>query len=186
MYEGTPFVPFAWHGEDCWLGSFNFCPSSKTTLEHELRRLPLLPAASSSRCDQFLWHDAIFGLGGLRKRGIRIRTFTQKEGQLVVIFSGAYHSGYSETYTKAEADNFADDSWNPDGYRICTPECSCHMPPITIEHMRLLRLGEEQVEHLEQDDEQELEIHMARAYTLRKRKRASPGVGRPKNITAEH
>ncbi|KAK4107060.1 hypothetical protein N656DRAFT_561513 [Canariomyces notabilis] len=147
-YEGSAGAPFAWHIDDCRTDAINYLyygskewsvipPADQEAAEKEFRRLVLSTKASDAHCHQFMRHDAVFGIGRGIERNVAVRSFAQNAGELVFIYGNAYHSGYSKTYTVAEARNYAGDGWNVEGYRFCTTRC-CDSP-ITYEHMRFAR-----------------------------------------------
>jgi hypothetical protein len=143
-YEGSAGAPFAWHIDDCHTDAINYLyhgtkewsvipPADSGAAEKEFRKLVLSAKASDAGCHQFMRHDAVFGIGRMMESA-PVRSFPQNAGELVFIYRDAYHSGYSKTYTVAEARNYAGDEWSIEGYRFCTPKC-CESP-ITYEHMR--------------------------------------------------
>ncbi|KLU87300.1 hypothetical protein MAPG_06301 [Magnaporthiopsis poae ATCC 64411] len=143
-YRGTACAPFAWHFEDLKLGAINclyrgqkvwfvtepgsFDAASKVFGEVTKKAVDH---------DQFLRHDALhYGASHLRSQGIVTRAFMQEAWQMVAVYPGAYHSGFSATGTLAEAVNYADHWWTaPVGYRPCSEKCHPGRQPITLEQL---------------------------------------------------
>ncbi|KAL8370081.1 hypothetical protein RB595_000445 [Gaeumannomyces hyphopodioides] len=143
-YRGTTCAPFAWHFEDLKLGAINclyrgqkvwfvtepasFDAASKVFGEVTKKAVDH---------DQFLRHDALhYGASHLRSQGIVTRGFMQDAWQMVAVYPGAYHSGFSATGTLAEAVNYADHWWTaPVGYRPCSEKCHPGREPITLEQL---------------------------------------------------
>ncbi|KAL8284652.1 hypothetical protein RB600_000610 [Gaeumannomyces tritici] len=140
-YRGTKHAPFAWHSEDYKLSAFNYLyygrkawnviPPELYDKATEVFREALGVEADH---DQFLRHCALHcGIEHLRSEGVPTIVFRQSPWQMVVVYSGAYHSGFSETPTFAEAINFADSSYTiPQGYTPCGKKCRQGHAPITL------------------------------------------------------
>ncbi|KAL8299137.1 hypothetical protein RB593_009147 [Gaeumannomyces tritici] len=140
-YIGAPGAPFLWHFEDLRLGAMNtqYCGHKAwfvtppnffdRATETFIKILGLNPDH-----DQFLRHEALHGgVDYLRAKGIPTTGFLQRPWQTVVLYPGAYHSGFSVTNTLAEAVNYAGPTYTyPEGYRPCKYECETR-PPITYD-----------------------------------------------------
>ncbi|KAL8423722.1 hypothetical protein RB596_003800 [Gaeumannomyces avenae] len=143
-YRGTTCAPFAWHFEDLKLGAINCLyrgqkvwfvtePASFDAASKVFGEI----TKKAVDHDQFLRHDALhYGASHLRSQGIVTRGFMQDAWQMVAVYPGAYHSGFSATGTLAEAVNYADYWWTaPVGYRPCSEKCHPGREPITLEQL---------------------------------------------------
>lgn len=143
-YRGTACAPFAWHFEDLKLGAINCLyrgqkvwfvtePASFDAASNVFGEI----TKKAVDHDQFLRHDALhYGASHLRSQGIVTRAFMQEAWQMVAVYPGAYHSGFSATGTLAEAVNYADHWWTaPVGYRPCSEKCHPGRQPITLEQL---------------------------------------------------
>lgn len=151
---------FACHLEDFYLHSLNHLhvgrkiwkvvsPAHTKVFERMLKSSNMSIATD---CAQFLRHASIyFQRGSLNQWDIPFTLIDQKAHEIVITLPEAYHQGFSTGYTLAEAVNYADCSWTPEGYRSCTSECPDH--PITGDLMRFLGSEEEQEEQGDEDTE---------------------------------
>lgn len=66
--------------------------------------------------------------------GYRCYTVEQKKGDLVIVWPGAYHSGFNLGYNLAEAVSFAQYNWLNIGLAqpVCDPNCKIG-PSFTLE-----------------------------------------------------
>jgi hypothetical protein len=71
-------------------------------------------------------------------------SFTQRTGEVVVVFPNTYHQGWTKSSSLAEAINYAPVGWTGQGYRECKQTCPGY--PIPNAHMAFLNSGEEQSE----------------------------------------
>ena len=129
VYESGPAfgATFQIHAEDYRLLSLNhlyrgrkvwiIVPSADVDLaEEKLER--------KGKCSQFMRHRAEFLFPDkLNRLGVPYRTIDQRAGETIVIFQDAYHQGFSDGYTLAEAKNYADPSWNTSNYQPCDSSC---------------------------------------------------------------
>ena len=150
---------FACHLEDFYLYSLNhlhvgrkvwkvISPAHTEVFE---RMLKSSDKSIATDCAQFLRHASIyFQRGNLNKWDIPFTLIDQRAHEIVITFPKAYHEGFSTGYTRAEAVNYADCNWTPEGYRSCTSECPDH--PITGDLMQLLSSEEEREEQGDFED----------------------------------
>ena len=121
LYIGMLFSSFCWHTEDNWLYSINYIHTGAPkrwygvsghhaeTFETALKaELPHLFAAEPQILFQLttVLHPEI-----LKRHGVRLCTTLQKEGEFVVTFPRAYHSGFNCGFNVAESVNFATWRW---------------------------------------------------------------------------
>ncbi|KAL8402607.1 hypothetical protein RB596_009106 [Gaeumannomyces avenae] len=139
-YRGTEQAPFAWHFEDYKLGALNYLyygqkvwyviqPKSCDKASRVFSNVLEVKADH----DQFMRHQALHcGINHLRRSDVPTMGFMQEAWQMVVVYPGAYHSGFSVTPTLAEAVNYADLSYTvPEGYKPCNKNCQGY-DPITL------------------------------------------------------
>ncbi|KAL8310432.1 hypothetical protein RB597_010320 [Gaeumannomyces tritici] len=143
-FRGTPFSPFGWHFEDWKLGAVNclYCgnkvwrvtePGSFETATTFFKEL----VGQRANHDQFMRHESYHqGIEQMQASGIEMRGFVQSAWQIVVVYPGVYHSGFSVTGTLAEAVNYADNRWTePKGYRPCLESCDPGHQPVTLDQI---------------------------------------------------
>jgi len=121
LYIGMLFSSFCWHTEDNWLYSINYIHSGAPKrwygvsgadapdFENALRsELPHLFSTEPQLLYQLTTtlHPDI-----LKKHGVRMCTTLQQEGEFVLTFPRAYHSGLNCGFNFAESVNFASHSW---------------------------------------------------------------------------
>jgi [histone H3]-trimethyl-L-lysine9/36 demethylase len=98
------------------------------------------------RCSQFMRHRAEFFFPAqLDKLGIPYHIIDQRPGETIVILQDAYHEGFSDGYTLAEAKNYADAHWNASSYQPCNDECKL-ATAIPSAHMKLVGDDEERID----------------------------------------
>ncbi|KAL8377520.1 hypothetical protein RB595_008276 [Gaeumannomyces hyphopodioides] len=141
-YRGTTSAPFAWHFEDLKLGAINVLYiGRKVWFITETVSFDKVTDVFSNALevkadhDQFLRHQALHGgIEHLRNNGVSTIGFVQEPWEMVIVYPGAYHSGFSVTGTLAEAVNYADPLYTyPKGYKPCDKRCDKHQEPITCE-----------------------------------------------------
>jgi jumonji domain-containing protein 2 len=151
VYESGPAfgATFQIHAEDYRLLSLNhlyrgrkvwiIVPSADVDLaEEKLER--------KGKCSQFMRHRAEFLFPDkLNRLGVPYRTIDQRAGETIVIFQDAYHQGFSDGYTLAEAKNYADPSWNTSNYQPCDSSCKLDTA-IPDEYMKRLAVGEKRID----------------------------------------
>lgn len=121
LYIGMLFSSFCWHTEDNWLYSINYIHTgapkrwygvsghNAEVFEAALKaELPHLFAAEPHILFQLTTtlHPEI-----LRRHGVQLCTTLQKEGEFVITFPRAYHSGFNCGFNVAESVNFATWRW---------------------------------------------------------------------------
>jgi hypothetical protein len=121
MYIGMLFSSFCWHTEDNWLYSINYihtgapkrwygvASDDAPRFEKAFREaLPQLFEAEPQLLHQLttVIHPSI-----LQKLGVQLCTTLQMEGEIVVTFPRAYHSGFNCGFNVAESVNFAIAPW---------------------------------------------------------------------------
>ncbi|KAK0714202.1 JmjC domain, hydroxylase-domain-containing protein [Lasiosphaeria miniovina] len=135
-------------------------------------------------CEQCVRHTAVFvPPSTLTDWGIPYTIIDQRASEVVVTMPRAYHSGFSTGYTLAEAVNYADADWTPNGHVACLPSCPDN--PIPIEFLELL--GPEEAQRRVEDlgREEEAREQQARKETKkqeakkRSRKRQPVDAARP-------
>ncbi|EON65747.1 hypothetical protein W97_04986 [Coniosporium apollinis CBS 100218] len=152
-------APFTMHIEDYWLLSVNYLYTGEkiwTTVSSENGHLfeQKLKATNgslySSDCAQFLRHSATYiSHKTLEEWGIPYSLVHQNPHEVIITFPRAYHEGFSAGCTIAEAANYADASWNFDGYRDCETQ-SC--PAGFIEREMMCWRGEDEEQQEQEED----------------------------------
>ena len=121
LYIGMMFSSFCWHTEDNWLYSINYIHTgapkrwygvsghNAERFESALRaELPHLFAAEPQILFQL---TTVLNPEVLKRHGVELCTTLQKEGEFVVTFPRAYHSGFNCGFNVAESVNFATWRW---------------------------------------------------------------------------
>ncbi|EJT68942.1 hypothetical protein GGTG_13530 [Gaeumannomyces tritici R3-111a-1] len=141
-YRGTKSAPFAWHLEDLSLGAINLLYIGRkvwfvTEPASSNKATGVFSNALGAKADhdQFLRHQALHGgIEHLRNKGVSTIGFMQEPWEMVIVYPGAYHSGFSVTDTLAEAVNYADRLYTfPKMYKPCDERCHKDQEPITRE-----------------------------------------------------
>lgn len=135
LYFGMWKATFSYHVEDLDLHGVNYIhygapktwycvpPSHGYKIEEAANQL--FPGFKQ-HCFNFLRHKVcMMSPKLLRSRGIKVHKITHEQGEMVVVFPHAYHSGFNHGFNIAEAANFATPSWVEYGKR-CRP-CTCLM-----------------------------------------------------------
>merc|ERR1712232_651797 len=121
LYFGMWKSMFAWHTEDMDLFSINYlhygAPKHWYVIP-EADRFKFEKYASSmfpekyNACRQFLRHKTtMIHPSNLIDKDISIYSDVQNEGEFIITFPGAYHTGFNHGFNCAEAVNFGMDSW---------------------------------------------------------------------------
>lgn len=98
------------------------------------------------RCSQFMRHRAEFFFPAqLDRLEIPYRIVDQRPGETIIILQDAYHEGFSDGYTLAEAKNYADAGWNASTYQPCNESCRL-ATAIPGDHMKLIGEDEERID----------------------------------------
>ncbi|EGR32296.1 jumonji domain protein 2b [Ichthyophthirius multifiliis] len=124
VYIGCWKTMFAWHKEDLDLGAINYLHYGKPKFWYCAPRddgQQLEDIAKSifsenyNKCHQFLRHKtSVINPYQLVKKSnlkIRLTKMAQKEGEFILVFGGAYHSGFNWGYNIAEAVNYGSFNW---------------------------------------------------------------------------
>ncbi|KAI7830205.1 JmjC domain, hydroxylase-domain-containing protein [Gamsiella multidivaricata] len=137
MWKAT----FAWHVEDMDLYSINYlhfgAPKQWYCIrpEHSARFECIAQGIFSSdykTCPQFLRHKTyLLSPSKLATDGVPVNRLVQHEGEFVLTFPFAYHSGYNLGFNCAESINFALDDWIPIGRRA--ESCKCINDSVQID-----------------------------------------------------
>lgn len=141
LYFGSYRATFAWHVEDCYLGSINYIhfgapklwqsiPAAKA---HAFERF--MASAfdkDSQKCRNFLAHKSCLASPtNLAKDGIQGNAVVQHAGEFILTYPGGYHSGFNAGVNAASSCNFALDSW-PEYGRRWKP-CMCRDDTVRID-----------------------------------------------------
>ncbi|KAL0586012.1 hypothetical protein ABG067_004335 [Albugo candida] len=134
LYFGMWRAMFAFHTEDMDLYSINYLhhgkpkfwycipPHAASTFERAAQAM--YPEKYHS-CHQFLRHkNSMISPNQLKAFGIPVYKTLQLEGEFVITFPTAYHSGFNLGFNIAEAVNFATLRWIPFGLRARVCKCS--------------------------------------------------------------
>src|SRR5690554_3724993 len=133
LYFGMWKATFAWHVEDMDLYSINYlhfgAPKQWYCIrpEHSTRFECIAQGIFSSDykvCPQFLRHKTyLLSPSKLATDGVPVNRLVQHEGEFVLTFPFAYHSGYNLGFNCAESINFALNDWIPIGRKA--ESCKC-------------------------------------------------------------
>lgn len=124
LYIGSPFTFFAFHTEDYELSSLNYMhngapkfwycihPKDKKLFEKWVKTHCVEQFVS---CPQFFRHKTLlinpYELKRIFGEEITIEKHMQREGEMIVTFSGAYHMGFNWGINVAESVNFGGEDW---------------------------------------------------------------------------
>ncbi|KAF8961902.1 Lysine-specific demethylase 4B [Entomortierella lignicola] len=141
LYFGMWKATFAWHVEDMDLYSINYlhfgAPKQWYCIrpEHSARFECIAQGIFSSdykTCPQFLRHKTyLLSPSKLAADGVPVNRLVQHEGEFVLTFPFAYHSGYNTGFNCAESINFALDDWIPIGRKA--ESCKCINDSVQID-----------------------------------------------------
>nr|CCA18657.1 hypothetical protein TRIADDRAFT_27796 [Albugo laibachii Nc14] len=134
LYFGMWRAMFAFHTEDMDLYSINYlhhgkpkfwyCIPPHAASAFERAAQAMYPEKYHS-CHQFLRHkNSMISPNQLKAFGIPVYKTLQSEGEFVITFPTAYHSGFNLGFNIAEAVNFATLRWVPFGLRARVCKCS--------------------------------------------------------------
>ena len=130
IYVGTIFSTFAWHTEDHHLYSLNYhhfgaekvwygVPPWQSDLFEKALQKELHPRHAAH--DNYIYElTTVMSPEKLKRHGLSVHTAIQREGEFIVTFPRAYHSGFNCGFNCAEAVNFACDDWLSCGWRALT------------------------------------------------------------------
>lgn len=121
MYIGMLFSSFCWHTEDNWLYSINYIHSGapkrwygvagKNALDFENALKAEMPHLFAAEPQLLFQLTTIINPNILKRHGVKLCTTLQSEGEFVVTFPRAYHSGFNCGFNVAESVNFATHRW---------------------------------------------------------------------------
>ncbi|KAG0212590.1 hypothetical protein BGX28_006026 [Mortierella sp. GBA30] len=141
LYFGMWKATFAWHVEDMDLYSINYlhfgAPKQWYCIrpEHSTRFECIAQGIFSSdykNCPQFLRHKTyLLSPSKLATDGVPVNRLVQHEGEFVLTFPFAYHSGYNLGFNCAESINFALKDWIPIGRKA--ESCKCINDSVQID-----------------------------------------------------
>ncbi|KAF9189005.1 hypothetical protein BGZ51_000181 [Haplosporangium sp. Z 767] len=141
LYFGMWKATFAWHVEDMDLYSINYlhfgAPKQWYCIrpEHSTRFECIAQGIFSSdykTCPQFLRHKTyLLSPSKLATDGVPVNRLVQHEGEFVLTFPFAYHSGYNLGFNCAESINFALSDWIPIGRKA--ESCKCINDSVQID-----------------------------------------------------
>ncbi|KAG0271126.1 hypothetical protein BGZ95_001113 [Linnemannia exigua] len=141
LYFGMWKATFAWHVEDMDLYSINYlhfgapkqwyCIRPENSSRFE-RIAQGIFSSDYKNCPQFLRHKTyLLSPTKLAADGVPVNRLVQHEGEFVLTFPFAYHSGYNLGFNCAESINFALDDWIPIGQKA--ESCRCINDSVQID-----------------------------------------------------
>ncbi|KAF9973806.1 Lysine-specific demethylase 4B [Actinomortierella ambigua] len=141
LYFGMWKATFAWHVEDMDLYSINYLHFGEPKQwycippEHSERFERIAQGIFSQdykKCPQFLRHKTyLISPMSLSNVGVPFNRLVQHEGEFVLTFPFAYHSGYNLGFNCAESINFALDNWIDIGKKA--EACRCINDAVQID-----------------------------------------------------
>ncbi|KAG0270389.1 Lysine-specific demethylase 4B [Actinomortierella ambigua] len=141
LYFGMWKATFAWHVEDMDLYSINYLHFGEPKQwycippEHSERFERIAQGIFSQdykKCPQFLRHKTyLISPISLSNVGVPFNRLVQHEGEFVLTFPFAYHSGYNLGFNCAESINFALDNWIDIGKKA--EACRCINDAVQID-----------------------------------------------------
>ncbi|WWD02510.1 hypothetical protein V865_000550 [Kwoniella europaea PYCC6329] len=124
---------FGWHREDLDLFSLNYCHAGAAKIwwavpqeQNEAFEKVVRDNESSDVviCPEHMRHKTtIISPEELAKKGIRLNTAIQTEGEWIVTYPTRYHAGYNTGGNVNEAVNYAPDYWVEYGKKA--KQCKC-------------------------------------------------------------
>ncbi|KAG0304637.1 hypothetical protein BGZ98_005258 [Dissophora globulifera] len=141
LYFGMWKATFAWHVEDMDLYSINYlhfgapkqwyCIRPENSARFECIAQGIF-SSDYKTCPQFLRHKTyLISPSKLATDGVPVNRLVQHEGEFVLTFPFAYHSGYNLGFNCAESINFALDDWIPIGRKA--ESCKCINDSVQID-----------------------------------------------------
>eukprot|EP00887_Chlorella_sp_A99_P000860 scaffold5.g860.t1 len=133
LYLGSWRSCFAWHTEDCDLHSVNYlhCGADKQWYvippahrERFERLMRCLLGDLFCTCPEFMRHkELLVSPALLAVHNIPVVRVVHRPREFVVVYPGAYHSGFNHGFNIAESVNFATKLWLPIGAKAGYCEC---------------------------------------------------------------
>jgi len=130
IYVGMLFSSFCWHTEDNYLYSINYLHKGATNswygvpggsaAKFETVMKLAVPDLFEENPDLLHHLTTMLCPSVLMASGVPIYHITQNEGEFVVTFPQAYHSGINHGFNIAESVNFATPDWLPYGRKAMT------------------------------------------------------------------
>ena len=125
LYVGMTFSTFCWHVEDHYTYSINYhhlgetktwygIPHTSADLFEQTMR-EQAPELFNINPDLLFHLTTMISPGLLKANGVEVFALDQREGEFVVTFPRAYHSGFNHGFNFCEAVNFATIDWLPFG-----------------------------------------------------------------------
>ncbi|KAF9292416.1 Lysine-specific demethylase 4B [Mortierella alpina] len=141
LYFGMWKATFAWHVEDMDLYSINYlhfgapkqwyCIRPENSSRFECIAQGIF-SSDYKNCPQFLRHKTyLLSPSKLATDGVPVNRLVQHEGEFVLTFPFAYHSGYNLGFNCAESINFALNDWIPIGRKA--ESCKCINDSVQID-----------------------------------------------------
>ncbi|KAI8359286.1 JmjC domain, hydroxylase-domain-containing protein [Mortierella sp. GBAus27b] len=141
LYFGMWKATFAWHVEDMDLYSINYlhfgapkqwyCIRPENSTRFECIAQGIF-SSDYKTCSQFLRHKTyLLSPSKLAADGVPVNRLVQHEGEFVLTFPFAYHSGYNLGFNCAESINFALNDWIPIGRKA--ESCKCINDSVMID-----------------------------------------------------
>ncbi|GJJ69920.1 [histone H3]-trimethyl-L-lysine9/36 demethylase [Entomortierella parvispora] len=143
LYFGMWKATFAWHVEDMDLYSINYlhfgapkqwyCIRPENSTRFECIAQGIF-STDYKTCPQFLRHKTyLLSPAKLATDGVPVNRLVQHEGEFVLTFPFAYHSGYNLGFNCAESINFALKDWIPIGRKAESCQCIHDSVQIDVE-----------------------------------------------------
>lgn len=143
LYFGMWKAMFAWHVEDMNLFSINYLhfgePKSWYAIPSDYgKRFEILAQnyfpELAKICPEFLRHKTtLISPSIVEQNNIPMSKMVQKEGEIMITFPYAYHSGFNHGFNCAESVNFALESWIEYGKKARACTCSKEAVHINME-----------------------------------------------------
>ena len=148
-YIGSWKTLFCWHKEDLDLSAINFLHEGKSKfwytipenqghiLEKEAKRL--FPE-HFSKCNAFLRHKTTLINPYILKRQypeLKLTKVEHKKGEFILVFGGAYHTGFNFGFNIAEAVNYGTLDWLRQVFDA--KPCQCSKSSVRASHLELYK-----------------------------------------------
>lgn len=157
LYFGMWKATFAWHVEDMDLYSINYlhfgapkqwyCIRPENSTRFECIAQGIF-SSDHKTCPQFLRHKTyLLSPSKLATDGVPVNRLVQHEGEFVLTFPFAYHSGYNLGFNCAESINFALNDWIPIGRKA--ESCKCINDSVQIDVEAIFECSKNSAEPIE-------------------------------------